>query len=127
ATPPLFPYTTLFRSQENYAEWFASRVRALSSHLGLNATGPQSLGNSPGRGIVSTIPHAELSTHLCLGHDTRRYESARAHAVDGSCRYPNYAPVCASHPARRLPAVCARGGAAPPSPSGDRLMNRVRR
>jgi hypothetical protein len=29
----------------------------LSSHFGLNATGLQSLGNSPGRGIVALIYH----------------------------------------------------------------------
>ena len=60
-----------------------------------------------------------LSTHLCLGHGTRRHQPARAHAVDGSCRHPDYPALCAGHPARRLPAVCARGGPAPSPPSGD--------
>jgi hypothetical protein len=35
--------------------------------------------------------------------------------------------LCAGHSARRLPAVCPRGGAAHSPPSGDRLMNRARR
>ena len=35
-------------------------LRPLSGHLRVNAKSPQSLGNSRGRGIVPTIPHAEL-------------------------------------------------------------------
>src|SRR5205807_1240720 len=59
---------------------------------------------------------APLSSYLCLRHDTRRDQPARAHAVDGSHRHPDYPALCADHSARRLLAVCARGGAAPSSP-----------
>jgi len=51
---------------------------------------------------------ASLPPHLRLGHGTRRDQPARAHAVDGSRRHPDHPALCADHPPRRLPAVCAR-------------------
>jgi len=44
-----------------------------------------------------------LSTHLCLRHDPRRYESSCAHAADGSRGHPDHAALCVGHPTRRLP------------------------
>ena len=38
---------------------------------------------------------ASISTHLCSRHDPRQYESARAHAVDGSHEHANHAAQCA--------------------------------
>ena len=60
---------------------------------------------------------ASVSSHLCLGHGARRYEPARAHAINGSHRHPNHAALCASYPTRCLSSVCTRGGAAPSPPA----------
>ena len=48
------------RGLRDYAEWLAIPVCGLSNHFGLNATGLQSLGNSPRRGIVANNVWANL-------------------------------------------------------------------
>src|SRR5262249_10488772 len=37
---------------------------------------------------------SSLSTHLCVRHDPRRHEPARAHAADGSRGYPDNLDLC---------------------------------
>src|SRR5439155_6961025 len=112
-------------SRHRRALRLAQRTRARSPHDSGRITFlvplPSPAHWHPARQPVS------VPTHLCLGHGTRRDQPARAHAVDGSRRHPDHPALCADRSARRLPAVCARGGAAPSSRSEDLLMNRPSR
>src|SRR6202049_4438544 len=64
-----------------------------------------------------------VSTYVCLRHGARRRQPACAHAVDGSCRYPDHTAVCAGHSPRRLPAVCPSRGPAHSPASEDCLVS----
>ena len=79
----------------------AQRTRARNTHdrCGITILIPLP---SPGHRHPARQP-SSLSTHLCLRHDPRRDEPARAHAADGSRRHPDHAALCAGHPTRRLP------------------------
>ena len=50
-----------------------------------------------------TRQSASVSAHVRLRHGASRHQPPRAHALDGSRRYPNHVAVCPGHSARRLP------------------------